>query len=120
MGTAETLIERLYRAIKTEKSWVKLGISPFGIGRPGYPAQIKGFDAYSQIYADARKWLANGWLDYFSPQLYWNIEFPDQSYPVLLNWWVEQNTFGRHIWAGNYTGRLGNSCLLYTSDAADE
>jgi uncharacterized lipoprotein YddW (UPF0748 family) len=104
-----TLIERLYQAIKTEKSWVKLGISPFGIWRPGYPAQIKGFDAYSQIYADARKWLANGWLDYFSPQLYWNIEFPDQSYPVLLNWWVEQNTFGRHIWAGNYTGRLGNS-----------
>ncbi|HUH11946.1 MAG TPA: family 10 glycosylhydrolase, partial [Longimicrobiales bacterium] len=51
------LIERLYAQVKREKPWVKVGISPFGIWRPGYPAQIQGFDAYDQIYADARRWL---------------------------------------------------------------
>ena len=96
-------IERLYKAIKTEKPWVKFGISPFGIWRPGYPAQIKGFDPYDKIYADSRKWLANGWLDYLSPQLYWKIGQTEQSYPVLLSWWTQQNTKKRHIWPGNYT-----------------
>ena len=102
----DRLIERLYREIKREKPWVKFGISPFGIWRPGHPRQIKGFDAYAKIYADSRKWLRNGWLDYFSPQLYWKIEEPTLSYPVLLEWWDEQNQHGRHLWPGNFTSRI--------------
>jgi uncharacterized lipoprotein YddW (UPF0748 family) len=100
-------IERLYGMVKAEKPWVKVGISPFGIWRPGNPAQIKGFDAYQEIYCDARKWLNEGWLDYLAPQLYWKIEQTGQSYPVLLAWWISQNTKGRHIWPGSYTSRVG-------------
>ncbi|HLK58571.1 MAG TPA: family 10 glycosylhydrolase [Chthonomonadaceae bacterium] len=99
-------IERLYKGIKQEKPWVKFGISPFGIWRPGHPDQIKGFDAYEEIYADSRKWLVNGWCDYWTPQLYWPIHQTAQSYPALLKWWVEQNKKGRHIWPGNYTSRV--------------
>ncbi|MDW8310812.1 MAG: family 10 glycosylhydrolase, partial [Verrucomicrobiales bacterium] len=33
-------IQRLYRSIKAAKPWVKFGISPFGIWRPGHPPQI--------------------------------------------------------------------------------
>src|SRR5205823_2180282 len=47
-------IERLYKAIKHQKAWVKFGISPFGIWRPGTPPTVKGFDAYQEIYADSR------------------------------------------------------------------
>jgi len=108
-----TLVQRLYQAIKKEKPWVKFGISPFGIWRPGYPTQAMSsdnvpFDAYKEIYADSRKWLVNGWLDYFAPQLYWKIEKTQLSYPVLLNWWLEQNPLGRHIWPGNFTSRVGD------------
>lgn len=101
----DTLIERLYEEIKREKPWVKFGISPFGVWRPGHPRGIGGFDAYAQLYADARKWLVNGWVDYFTPQLYWPIARPDVSYPILLRWWVEQNRMARHIWPGNFTSR---------------
>lgn len=101
-----TFIERTYRSIKATKPWVKFGISPFGIWRPGQPAQIRGFDAYAQLYADARKWLLNGWADYFAPQLYWGIEQREQSFPVLLNWWDAQNPKGRHIWPGIDTTKL--------------
>ncbi|HEX6926883.1 MAG TPA: family 10 glycosylhydrolase [Longimicrobiaceae bacterium] len=104
-----TLVARLYREIKEAKRWVKFGISPFGIWRPGYPPSVRGLDAYGTLFADARKWLANGWVDYFSPQLYWRISAPEQSYPVLLGWWAEQNTFGRHLWPGNYIDRVGDS-----------
>jgi uncharacterized lipoprotein YddW (UPF0748 family) len=93
-------VQRVYQSIKKTKPWVKFGVSPFGIWRPGTPAQIRGYDPYDKLYADSRKWLVNGWLDYFAPQLYWAIEPPAQSFPVLLKWWAEQNPKGRHIWPG--------------------
>jgi hypothetical protein len=57
------------------------------------------------LYADARKWLREGWMDYFTPQLYWPIGQTGQSYPVLLDWWVNENVMGRHMWPGNFTSR---------------
>ncbi len=103
----DDFVERLYKETKNLKPWVKFGISPFGIPRPGQPAQIKGFDQYIQLYADVEKWLKNGWADYFAPQLYWKIEQTAQSYPVLLQWWVDNNAMKRHIWPGNFTSRVG-------------
>ena len=93
-------IERVYRSIKAAKPWVQFGISPFGIWRPKNPPEVRGFDAYAVLYADSRKWLAEGWLDYMTPQLYWPIEAKQQSFTQLLDWWVEQNDKGRHIWPG--------------------
>jgi uncharacterized lipoprotein YddW (UPF0748 family) len=95
-----TFLQRVYASIKAAKPWVKFGVSPAGIWRPGFPQQIKGKDAYSDIFADSKKWLANGWLDYCSPQLYWRIDPRDQSFPVLLDWWAEQNVKSRHLWPG--------------------
>ena len=91
-------IQKVYQSIKAAKPWVKFGVSPFGIWRPGFPKQIQGMDAYTNIYADSRLWLANGWLDYFSPQLYWPIAQTNHSFPVLLQWWRGQNVKGRHVW----------------------
>jgi uncharacterized lipoprotein YddW (UPF0748 family) len=93
-------VQSVYQSIKGAKPWVKFGISPFGIWRPGDPPQIKGMDAYASLYADSRMWLANGWVDYLSPQLYWAIDDSPHSFPVLLNWWAAQNVKGRHLWPG--------------------
>lgn len=101
----DDFVQQLYFSIKREKSWVKFGISPFGIWRPGNPSQITGLDSYAAIYADSRKWLTQGWVDYFSPQLYWPIKPAAQSYPVLLKWWSEQNPLQRHLWPGNDVAR---------------
>jgi len=100
-------VQGIYRNIKAAKPWVKFGISPFGIWRPMNPPQIRGMDAYTKIYADSRKWFASGWLDYFSPQLYWSMDVPQQSFPVLLNWWAGQNAWGRHLWPGLYAANVG-------------
>ncbi|MCB1231946.1 MAG: family 10 glycosylhydrolase [Verrucomicrobiae bacterium] len=101
------LVKNLYTEIKRTKPWVKLGISPFGIWRPGYPSTVKGMDAYDEIFADSRKWLREGWVDYFSPQLYWKLEGP-QSFSTLYRWWQDQNLHGRHIWPGVAASRLGS------------
>jgi uncharacterized lipoprotein YddW (UPF0748 family) len=100
------LVQRMYEEVKRAKPWVLVGISPFGIWRPGHPKGIEGLDQYATLYADARKWLHEGWLDYFTPQLYWKIESEGQSYPKLLAWWAEQNVKHRHLWLGNFTSRI--------------
>ena len=102
----DRFIEQLYDLVKAEKPHVKVGISPFGIWRPGNPEGVTGFDQYARLYADARKWQQEGWLDYLAPQLYWAIDSRGQSFPKLLGWWAEQNTAGRHLWPGLYDSRL--------------
>ncbi|WP_413172946.1 glycoside hydrolase family 10 protein [Anabaena azotica] len=100
------MVLRLSQGIKKTKSHVKFGISPFGIYRPGQPAGIVGLDPYSVLYADSKKWLQEGWIDYLAPQLYWRTDQTQQSYEVLLKWWTEANTKQRHIYAGNNIGQL--------------
>ncbi|MEH1900724.1 MAG: family 10 glycosylhydrolase [Nostoc sp.] len=95
------MVQRLWQGIKTTKPDVKFGISPFGIYRPGQPAGITGLDAYNVLYADSKKWLEQGWIDYIAPQLYWRTDQPQQSYSALLKWWTQVNTKQRHVYAGN-------------------
>ena len=103
----DDFIENLYKGIKQIKKNVKFGVSPFGIAKPNTPSGIKaGIDQYNDLYADAQKWLENGWCDYYSPQLYWAINSPGQPFEPLLKYWVRSNKMNRHVWAGLYTSRL--------------
>jgi uncharacterized lipoprotein YddW (UPF0748 family) len=102
-----SFVKRLHDDVKALKPDVRVGISPFGIWRPGRPAQVKGFDAYEEISADARTWLERGWVDYLAPQLYWPIEPREQSFPALLAWWASQNPKGRFLWPGLAPSRVG-------------
>ncbi|MDQ6860580.1 MAG: family 10 glycosylhydrolase [Verrucomicrobiota bacterium] len=100
-------VRSLYRRVKEIKPAVQVGISPFGIWRPGVPPTIEAqLDAYDQLFADSRKWLREGWCDYLAPQLYWSIEPPKQSFPVLLEWWRAQSR-GKAVWPGIATERIG-------------
>jgi uncharacterized lipoprotein YddW (UPF0748 family) len=96
----DMLVDTLRTEIAKVKPWVKFGVSPFGIWRPGEPATVSGFDAFSRIYADARKWLSKGWVDYLAPQLYWGVEQDGQRFGELLRWWLDQNDSTRHVWPG--------------------
>ncbi len=105
--SVNTFIERLYKGIKEEKPHVKFGLSPFGFWRPYYPPSITvGFDQHNELYADAKLWLNKGWIDYYTPQLYWPINRISLSFPVLLGWWEGENKKGRHLWPGMSVGRL--------------
>ena len=93
-------VREIAEMIKSIKPGVEFGISPFGIWRPGHPPGIAGMDQYETLHADARLWLREGWIDYFSPQLYWPISSRQQSFPLLLGWWQQHNLKNRHIWPG--------------------
>ncbi len=107
-ASIDDFIENLNKRIHKTKPWVLLGISPFGIWKPGTPKGTEaGLDAYSLLYADSRKWLRKGWTDYMMPQLYWMIDSKGQSFPKLLDWWVGENKRKRHLWPGIATDRVG-------------
>lgn len=104
-----SMVSRLYKGIRDVKPHVKFGISPFGIYRPGEPPGIRGLDQYDALFADPKRWLAEGWVDYLAPQLYWRIDPPAQSYSTLLDWWTSVNVRGTPIYAGNNLVKLGET-----------
>ncbi|WP_037318299.1 glycoside hydrolase family 10 protein [Salegentibacter sp. Hel_I_6] len=106
--SVNVFIKRIYEEIKAEKPHVKFGLSPFGIWRPGYPESVQGYDQYDKLYADAKLWLNEGWIDYYTPQLYWKISQLGQSFPELLGWWQSENTKQRHLWPGMNVGGEGD------------
>ncbi|GJG87723.1 glycosyl hydrolase [Gemmatimonadetes bacterium T265] len=99
-------VRQLYAGVKARKPWVLVGISPFGIWRPGSPAGVSGLDAYEEIYADSRRWLREGWVDYLAPQLYWASDGEQARFRRLDAWWRGENSQRRHVWPGLLTMRV--------------
>ena len=100
----DSFVRGMYSKVKGIKPWVRVGISPFGIWKPGVPrGTMADINAYEHLAADSRKWLASGWCDYLSPQLYWRIKGP-QSFSLLLEWWRSQGV--RPVWPGLATARI--------------
>lgn len=97
----------LNRSLKEVKPWIKFGISPFGIWRPGHPEAVEAsVDSYLHLAGDSRTWLREGWVDYLSPQLYWRINQKEQSFTALTQWWNSQNERQRHLWPGIASSRI--------------
>ena len=96
-------VSTLYREVKARKPSVRVGISPFGIWRPGHPEGITGLDSYAEIFADSRLWLQKGWVDYLAPQLYWPLDGKQDRFRKLDEWWRSQNSLGRQVWPGLHT-----------------
>ena len=102
----DDFVQTLYREVKSRKRWVLVGISPFGIWRPGHPEGITGLDSYSEVFADTRRWLREGWVDYLVPQLYWPLDNYEARFTKLDAWWRSENVLGRHVWPGLFTMRV--------------
>jgi len=104
----DDFVQTLYREVKARKRWVLVGISPFGIWRPGHPEGITGLDSYAETFADTRRWLREGWVDYLAPQLYWPLDNPQQRFTRLDAWWRSENVLNRHLWPGLFTMMVGS------------
>lgn len=85
------LVRELHEAIKPHN--IEFGISPFGIwannSTNSLGSDTKGAQSYYEHYADTRKWVKEGMIDYIAPQLYWNIGFNVADYEKLVLWWAD-------------------------------
>jgi uncharacterized lipoprotein YddW (UPF0748 family) len=103
----DRFVQDLYTTVHQVKPWVRVGISPFGVGKPERrPAGVTGFSQFDKLYADVEKWVNNGWLDYLAPQLYWQVLREGLPFEPLLDQWVAENTAQRHLWPGLFTSQV--------------
>jgi len=105
----DTLIHALSDSIHHHKNFIKFGISPFGIWANSRQnpegSQTGGGSSYYEQYADSRKWVKEGWLDYINPQLYWPFNNRAAAFEKLVDWW-SNNTYGKHLYIGMATYRI--------------
>ena len=90
-------IEALSETIRSTKSNVAFGISPFGIYKGG-----AGLNNYCDLYADVIYWIEQGWIDYVAPQLYWEISDKFTDYVTLTKWWAEAVEQANHRYLLNH------------------
>ncbi|CAN5483624.1 glycoside hydrolase family 10 protein [soil metagenome] len=119
-ANVDLFIQAVGREIKRIKPDIVYGVSPFGIWQPVPEREITGFNAYKELYADARKWLRDGTVDYLAPQLYWETAKKGQSFPVLLDWWQEQNIRHSFIWPGVAAYRIGSTPTFNADEIASQ
>ena len=106
----DRIIRQIGDTIKHLKPWVEFGISPFGVWRnasrdPRGSATRAGQTNYDDLYADVLKWMQEGWIDYISPQLYWEIGHALADYSVLAKWWND-NAHGTPTYIGHALYRI--------------
>ena len=97
----------LYDSIQAREAVGEVRHQPVRHLAPRLSGIVAGFDQYAELYADSRKWLHEGWVDYFTPQLYWADRPAAAELLELLGGGREQNLQGRNLWPGNYTGKVG-------------
>jgi len=112
-------IEALHDSIKSFKPSVKLGVSPFGVWRnksddPNGSPGMKATTSYDDLYADVYKWLANDWIDYVIPQLYWEQGNQFGDFTVLAKWWNE-HSFGKPLYLGQALYKSAGATKVFTN-----
>ena len=73
---------------------IPFGISPVGIWAnrsEAFPdgSPSKGVEAYSQSFADVRKWVKNSWIDFVIPQINWGFANKIAPFAGIVNWWAD-------------------------------
>lgn len=91
-ASVNSLLKKVYLEIKAINPNVRFGISPFGIwanksNSTPTGSATSGFEAYHSLYADAKAWVAGGYVDYLCPQIYWGFDTKAAPYDVLVRWW---------------------------------
>ncbi|MEI9957622.1 MAG: family 10 glycosylhydrolase [Ferruginibacter sp.] len=112
-SNTDSIILMLSKTIKQINPKCQFGISPFGVWRnidkdPEGSNTKAGQTNYDDLYADILLWLKKGWIDYVTPQLYWEFGHKAAPYEVLLDWWAK-HTYGKNCYIGLGIYRAGSN-----------
>lgn len=112
-SNCDTIIRQLTSTIHSVKPWVQFGISPFGVWR-NKSVDARGSNTkagqtnYDDLYADILLWLQKGWIDYVTPQIYWEHGHPLADFDEIIQWW-NNNSFGKNLYIGHGIYRAGSN-----------
>ena len=81
----DTLVQKVYAAVKSTKANVVFGISPAG--------NIDNLMSTSAYYVNVGKWMSNtGYVDYICPQIYWSFKNKTCPYAETVDRWAKLKT----------------------------
>ena len=103
-SNTDSIIVMLGKAIKETNKKCRFGISPFGVWRnasvDSMGSNTKAAQTnYDDLYADILLWLRMGWIDYVTPQLYWEIDHKLADFNTLADWWAA-HSYGKDCYIG--------------------
>ena len=111
------MVKDVYNAIQAKRPDVRFGISPAGVAHKSASSYGLNTDLvrnmsdwqYSQIYSDPLAWLADGTVDFLSPQCYWSTAHSTNPYDKLVQWWsYAVPKFGRHFYSSQESADVGS------------
>ncbi len=93
------IAKSFHDSVMAIKPFLKIGSAPIGIYQN--VNQLRGLQSYSELFQDSRRWIAEGWQDYLSPQIYWPLGHltRDPDFAAVVRDWTT-NAHGRHLYIG--------------------
>lgn len=124
-----TLIRGLQTVVRETNPRARFGVSPTAIWKNNTTdtrgSATRGKESFHAAYADTRRWVLEGWVDYIVPQIYWFTGFEIACYEVVLSWWedvvrgtnvdlyighaVYREVENRANWSGEIVRQLGRN-----------
>jgi uncharacterized lipoprotein YddW (UPF0748 family) len=104
-SNTDSIIVSIGKVIKQANEKCRFGISPFGVWRNFkedslFGSKTSAFQTnYDDLYADILLWMRKGWIDYVTPQIYWEIGHPLCDFNTLAEWWAK-NSYGLDCYIG--------------------
>lgn len=87
------LVRGLQSIVRETSPNARFGISPTAIWKNDTTHELgsatRGMESFHAAYADTRRWVTEGWVDYIVPQIYWFTGFEIACYEVVLSWWED-------------------------------
>ena len=100
------MVKLCYETVKSVYDECLFGVSPGGVwqnnnGENG-GSDTTGFETYHSLYCDSLAWIEGGYIDYISPQIYWQFETAGTPYDTLIDWWnTVLDGSGVHLWVSH-------------------
>lgn len=92
-ASVNALISDIHDLTQSLRPRAEFGVSPSGIwanaSQIAGGSNTVGGSSYFGSYADSRKWVREGLVDYILPQLYWSVGNNEGEFKTLLDWWCE-------------------------------
>ena len=90
-----SIVEKIHRAVKAEKPWVKMSCSPVGKYDDLSRYWSHGWNANTKVCQNAQGWLRDGLMDEIFPMMYFRGE---QFYPFAIDW--QEQSHGKIVVPG--------------------
>ena len=90
-----SIVEKIHRAVKAEKPWVKMSCSPVGKYDDLSRYWSHGWNSNTKVCQNAQGWLRDGLMDELFPMMYFRGE---QFYPFAIDW--QEQSHGKIVVPG--------------------